>query len=71
MMAQVCTGYYALIAYSCDIFIEEFADEKSGEKFRLTPEEGAYLVATANLFGSVASIFLIHKAGRRTILLFG
>lgn len=66
MMSQVCTGYYALLAYSLTIFTNEFPAD-----FMISPAMGAYLVATANLLGSVASIFLIHRFGRRTILLVG
>jgi len=36
MMAQVCTGYYALLAYSCDIFTEVFPLD-----FGIQPEMGA------------------------------
>jgi len=66
MMAQCCTGYYALLAYSCDIFKEEFPSD-----FGVSAEAGAQLVAISNLIGSVFSMPLIHRVGRRTIILMG
>ena len=54
------------MAYSCDIFTEEFP---SG--FLITPGFGAQLVAISNLIGSIFSIPLIHRVGRRTIILIG
>ena len=66
MMAQVCTGYYALLAYSVDIFKEEFPDD-----YGIPADLGAQFVALSNLIGSVFSIPLIARVGRRKIILYG
>jgi len=66
MAFQVLTCYYSLIAYSCTIFTDEFP-----VGFPMTPRIGAQIVASANLVGSVCSLYFIHRYGRRQIFLFG
>ena len=66
MAAQCVTGYYALLAFSAEIFDQDF-----DEDFPVSATAGAQMVAISNMVGSVFSIPLIFKVGRRKIILFG
>ena len=70
MAAQCSTGYYALLAYSAEIFDSEFESE-SGEDFPISAKTGAQMMALSNLVGSALSIPLVFKVGRRKIILYG
>ena len=63
MLAQVFTGYFAIMAYSDVILSEMFTEDKA--------MIGNYIVALFNVLGSIASIYLIHRVGRRKILILG
>ena len=63
MLAQVFTGYFAIMAYSDVILSEIFTEDKA--------MIGNYIIALFNVLGSIASIYLIHRVGRRKILILG
>ena len=73
MAAQCCTGYYALLAYSAEIFDAEFENEspEDTEEFPISAKTGAQMMALSNLVGSALSIPLVFKVGRRKIILYG
>lgn len=73
MAAQCCTGYYALLAYSAEIFDAEFENDslEDSEDFPISAKTGAQMVALSNLVGSALSIPLVFKVGRRKIILYG
>ena len=66
MAAQCSTGYYALLAYSAEVFDHEFPED-----YPISAKTGAQMVALSNLVGSVFSIPLVFKVGRRKIILYG
>lgn len=68
MAFQCLTGYYAIIAYSSVLLQDDFG---SGADGGFSARQGVFLIAGFNLMGSVASIYLIAKVGRRTIFLIG
>ena len=68
MAFQCLTGYYAIICYS-EVLLQDYFGEGSGRK--IDARQGIFLISGFNLIGSIASIALITKVGRRTILLIG
>ena len=68
MAFQCLTGYYAIIAYS-DVLLQEYFGEGTNQS--INARQGVFLIASFNLLGSIASIALITKFGRRPIFLFG
>lgn len=62
------TGYYAIIAYS-ETLLEDDFNAESGRKINV--RQGVFLIQGFNLIGSICSIYLISKVGRRTIILIG
>ena len=68
MAFQCLTGYYAIIAYS-DVLLQEYFGEGTDQS--INARQGVFLIAAFNLLGSIASIALITKFGRRPIFLFG
>ena len=68
MAFQCLTGYYAIIAYS-ETLLEDDFNAESGRK--INTRQGVFLIQGFNLIGSICSIYLISKVGRRTIILIG
>ena len=68
MAFQCLTGYYAIICYS-EVLLQDFFGE--GTDRRINARQGIFLIQGFNLIGSIASIALIAKVGRRSIFLFG
>lgn len=66
MTFQCLTGYYAISVYTTVLL-----DDSFGEGSAITTRQGVFIIQAFNLMGSFASIYLIAKAGRRTIILVG
>jgi hypothetical protein len=67
MAFQCLTGYYAIVSYT-EVLLSDYFGE--GER-KISTRGGIFLIQSFNLMGSIASIYLIHKCGRRTIFLIG